>query len=376
MIGRKLLGAALALLMMLAGCAGKEAPPSSETSRPAPPPASEQEPAPESRQEPELEVIPMVGCTLQSLPAEALEAVTADGFRWGDMGAPDLMAEWVDDNRLLFFSYRSDPPRGISDCRIFLYDIAAQRMTRLVDGAFPELCPEVFFRDGAPCVNFAAKDAVTLRLDLENGSYESSRGDAWDFSRKGMILAADGAGEASVLDGLDREQVFATFRTAPEETFAGWSPDGECLAFQLQNGSRVAVYLMTGEKVREFSSQPWGWEWCRTPGYLTYTPPAGKWTDRTLLNYLEGTETELPGSGEGARVLLREPEFSLLTDGGRSFLLDHRVGKRVPLELGDLSCAVYRPESSTILGLAHRQSADGGREWLEGYLLTLDLPAD
>ena len=363
----KLLAAVLALLLCMAGCAGREAPEVPDSSG-ASQPASKPEPEPSSSQV-EVVVQPL-SLDIRPLPAEQLLALSEDGFGWTGMGVPELRAEWVDENRLLFFSYNTDPVEEISDCRIFAYDIAAGQMTLLVDDSFPDLFPEVFFRDGTPYVTFVAKDAVTLKLDLGAGSYERMKGNVWDLSPQGLFLTMLwGKGDVTIRDGLDQERIRSTFRVEPEETFVSWSPDGELLAFQVQNTSRVSVYDTKGEKVREFAGQLWQWDWCQTPGYLTYAPPAGQQNHRMLLDLREGTETALPPGPEGSELLLREPEFSLLNSGGASILLDHRTGEQIPLGLGNLFFAVYHPDTGAIMAAERRQDQDGWEEWLEGYLI-------
>ena len=196
------------------------------------------------------------------------------------------------------------------------------------------------------------------------------KGNVWDLSPQGLFLTMLwGKGDVTIRDGLDQERIRSTFRVEPEETFVSWSPDGELLAFQVQNTSRVSVYDTKGEKVREFAGQLWQWDWCQTPGYLTYAPPAGQQNHRMLLDLREGTETALPPGPEGSELLLREPEFSLLNSGGASILLDHRTGEQIPLGLGNLFFAVYHPDTGAIMAAERRQDQDGWEEWLEGYLI-------
>ena len=92
----KLLAAVLALLLCMAGCAGREAPDSSGASQPA------SKPEPSSSQV--EEVVQPLSLDIRPLPAEQLLALSEDGFGWTGMGVPELRAEWVDANRLLFFS--------------------------------------------------------------------------------------------------------------------------------------------------------------------------------------------------------------------------------------------------------------------------------
>lgn len=381
-MGRRFWAGALAFCLCLAGCAGAEQEPGEVSSHLL---GGEESSSQESRESEPEEGRPL-SFTLQALPSEKVEsALFGDGFHYIYANAGTPVLEWAGEDRLLLLTTREELLMPV-EFRVFSWVPSTGETALLADLSDPAGNLSVqgsFVREGTPYLVFSQKvNPRLLPLTLEGGDPLPLSWLGGGPSRTGLGVRDDMT-KMELYDLLEPEGTVSKFRCQEGERFESLSPDGDYLAFRVENKPTFAIYHREGRRLTEISPLYLNWQWCETPGYLVYDKAGDGTTATVLVDLAGGKETTLPG-GEGA-PLLREPAFSLLRvlgEGGAETieLLDHRTGERTALDIhpreGTQSgepLAAYDPDTATAAILYPISSPDGGEQRVNAYLLKLEF---
>ena len=295
---------------------------------------------------------------VQKLPQDTMDIMSANGFRWGGRGAPELAAKWKGDNEVLFFLYRIDPFLPSNSMRIFSYQLSTNTLSFLTEIAEYDLTGTYFQQREFSylCLNHPSFAKVCR---IGNGTAEIIEVDSWggEISPTGELAKLDlEDSSVTISDFLnqDLEQETTQFHVGDQEEYVSWSPDSRYLAFYQSDNSRYAggyrvlhlcddsqytIYDREGNVA--YSGAADGFHWCEEPDFFTLSVSDGGEKRWKLISMAEGGKYLLPAYPEGD-ILLQEPDFALIMAYGTEseprqiVFVDHKTGEWIPVEEIDL----------------------------------------
>lgn len=297
----------------------------------------------------EPQAVPVLDYTIQTIPSETMDPLSANEFRWGGRGIPTLCVKWIGEDELLFFTYRSDPDITEQSCRLFSYTLSSNTLTQLIElsgeGTFDITC----FRYGNSSYllwnhpyfpQLSQLNAQTTQIEPFMGT----------ISPTGELAVTEWESPVVLLkDFLDKEAQPFQFQKNPLEEFVSWSPDGQHLAFYQSENKQYTIYDRQGNLKQSVLAEQF--HWCEEPGFFTVRTQNGNENRWKLFHIVEGTETPLPAYPEG-NILVQEPGFALIEQSTIT-LINHKTGESIPIEVNGFENSVlvftdYYRETGTV----------------------------